>query len=57
MKGKEQSKINGKIVKDLEKHINAIEKAMLIIFSVSIKMNNSSNYICEKYKKRFNRAF
>ncbi|KYM80339.1 hypothetical protein ALC53_09433 [Atta colombica] len=39
MKGKEQSKINGKIVKDLEKHINAIEKAMLIVFSVSIKMN------------------
>ncbi|EGI64289.1 hypothetical protein G5I_07274 [Acromyrmex echinatior] len=39
MKGKEQSKINGKIVKDLEKHIDATGKAMLVVFPVSIKMD------------------
>lgn len=51
MKGKEQSKINGKIVKDLEKHINGTGKAMLVVPPVSIKMNEPkslSNYFCEK---------
>ncbi|KYN18221.1 hypothetical protein ALC57_09468 [Trachymyrmex cornetzi] len=39
MKGKEQSKINGKIVKDLEKHIDATGKVMFVVSPVSRQMN------------------
>lgn len=51
MKGKERSKIKEDIVKDLEKIIEAIEKAARIVFPRSDKnkrAKNLSNYLCVK---------
>lgn len=44
MKGKERSKIKEDIVKDLEKIIEAIEKATRIVFPVPIKINEQKIY-------------
>lgn len=62
MKGKEQSKIKEDIVKDLEKIIEAIEKATRIVFPVPIKINERRKFIelfpCKgRYKGRFERTF